>query len=65
VNQQATKLKDPIQLTIIGHQYRDKNKLYQIAKTPIALATDVTSDILVIGANVLLSPLYLFVLIAN
>jgi len=65
VNQQATKLKEPIKLTIVGHQYRDKNKLYQIAKTPIALATDVTSDILVIGANVLLSPLYLFVLIAN
>ena len=65
VNQRATKLKEPITLNIMGQQYKDKNSLYQIAKTPIALATDVTSDILVIGANVLLSPFYLLVLFLN
>jgi hypothetical protein len=65
VNQRATKLKEPITLSIIGQQYKDKNRLYQIAVTPISLIGDVTSDILVIGANVLLSPLYLLILFAN
>ena len=61
INQRATKLKEPINITIVGHEYRDKNRLYQIAATPIALVGDITSDILVIGANVLLTPFYLLV----
>lgn len=65
VNQRATKLKEPITLTILGQEYKDKNRLYQIAQTPISLVGDIAADTLVIGANILLSPLYLLVAFMN
>lgn len=65
VNQRASKLKEPIVLTITGYKYKDKSSLYQIAQTPISLVGDIAADTLVIGANILLSPLYLLVLFIN
>ncbi len=65
VNQRTTKLKEPIILTILGQAYKDKNRLYQIAQTPISLVGDIAADTLVIGANILLSPLYLLVAFMN
>ena len=65
VNQRATKLKEPITLTILGQKYEDKKRIHQIVMTPIALVGDITSDILVLGANILLSPLYLLIALAH
>ena len=65
VNKHATKLKEPLTLTISGQAYQDKSRLYQIATTPITFMGDLAADTLVIGANVLLSPLYLLVLFVN
>lgn len=61
VNKKAIKLKQARRLQIIASSYKDKNILKQIAMTPLALAGDAALDIIVVGVNILLSPLLLFI----
>jgi hypothetical protein len=65
VNTRGSKLREAIELTIVEYNYNEGNKLHQIAMTPIALAEDVAMDILVIGGNLILSPLYLLMVITD
>jgi len=65
VNQRASRLKESIELIINEYKYAKGNRLKQIAMTPIALAEDVAMDILVVGGNLILSPLYLLLVIAE
>ncbi len=62
VNKKAIKLKQSRRLHVIGSIYKDKSSLKKIAMTPLALVGDTALNIIVVGVNVLLSPLLIFLL---
>jgi len=61
VNKKSVKLIQARRLTVTGYKYQDKSLLKKIAMTPLALVGDAASDIVVVGVNLLLLPLFLIV----
>lgn len=60
VNQRALKLKEPIALEIRDWKVEKKNTLYKIAMTPLSLTGDVIGGIILLGAGVIMSPIWLY-----
>ena len=62
LNAKAIKLKQARRLRVHGHKYQDKSMLKQIAMTPLALVGDTALNIIVVGVNIILSPLYMLMI---
>jgi len=60
INEKAIKLTQARRLYVTGYKYQDKSLIKKIAMTPLALVGDAAADIVVVGVNILLSPLLLF-----
>jgi len=60
INKKSIKLTQARRLNVTGYKYQDKSLLKKIAMTPLALVGDAALDIVVVGVNILLSPLLLF-----
>jgi len=57
INKKSIKLTQARRLNVTGYKYQDKSLLKKIAMTPLALVGDAALDIVVVGVNILLSPL--------
>jgi len=57
INKKSIKLTQARRLNVIGYKYQDKSLIKKIAMTPLALVGDAALDIVVVGVNILLSPL--------
>jgi len=57
INKKSIKLTQARRLNVIGYKYQDKSMIKKIVMTPLALVGDAASDIVVVGVNILLSPL--------
>jgi len=57
INKKAIKLTQARRLNVIGYKYQDKSMIKKIVMTPLALVGDAAADIVVVGVNILLSPL--------
>jgi len=60
VNQKALKLRTPIKITIDDYKTKEKSTLYKIAMTPISLTGDALGGVLMLGAVVVMSPIWLY-----
>ena len=60
VNQKALKLKEPIILKIQDWKIEEKNTLYKIAMTPLSLTGDALSGVILLGAGIIMSPVWLY-----
>jgi len=60
INKKSIKLTQARRLNVAGYKYQDKSLIKKIAMTPLALVGDAALDIVVVGVNILLSPLLLF-----
>lgn len=60
VNKKALKLRTPIKLTVEDYKTEKKSTLYKIAMTPISLTGDALGGVLMLGAVVVMSPIWLY-----
>lgn len=60
INKKALKLRSPIHLQIEDYTIEGKSTFYKIAMTPISLTGDAIGGILMLGAVVVMSPVWLY-----
>ncbi|MCK5854702.1 MAG: hypothetical protein KAG56_05735 [Sulfurovaceae bacterium] len=60
VNERALKLKSPIVLEIHDWKVEKKSNLYKIAMTPLSLTGDAVGGVIMLGAAIVMSPVWLY-----
>jgi len=60
VNKKSLKLRTPITLKVEDYTIEEKSTLYKIAMTPISLTGDAVGGLLMLGAVIVMSPVWLY-----
>lgn len=60
VNKKVLKLRTPIKLSVEDYKIEKKSTLYKIAMTPISLTGDAVGGVLMLGAAIVMSPVWLY-----